>query len=917
MRRPAFRLAPIAASALFAGLMFAGAPAPALASTADDWANVIETTLTSPDYQPFSSTDGAAALSDDGAATTAVTGRYGTTSASKFDLRDYGVVTPVKRQHPWGTCWGFSAIAACETSLLSQMDTTYSETPIDLSEKQLVAATFRDGGAPESVVGEAQAGEGFHNAASDPNLGFNRGGFTNYASSLFAAGIGPLKESIVPYKNTEGIKECRVYLKGNRSGDSEIRYLTDDEIAALRLDTANIEKVVEKNWAGNYTDASGNAVYPDWSTLSEDLWSSSSYEFDSSNVLPDIAKHNAQYEYLGTQTEGIEAVKAELVAGRAVSIAFHADSYSPYITSAPKYISTQTWAHYTYDNAYANHAVTIVGWDDDYDAKNFAEGFDVSEREKHTPEGNGAWIVKNSWGATANDFPNGDVDKEFGVLDEDGNHTGYFYLSYYDHSVCQLETFEFDLTEYSDNEEFDIDQYDYMASTEIFSYGSSSKGSTANVYTADDDMAIRALSCMTAKPNTTVDYEVYLLDDEATTPNDPQHSTLIYQITSETYAYGGYHRLKLAEDNWIAVRAGQRYAVVTTQRAEGKYYITANTNWGVLKGDIEKEYREYYTTTELASVKNSYYSKYYDQAYAENREKGMSQAEAATAAKATAEAEVAKADVAAQIEREAAENVEGKMNSYFVVKVNPGESFTNIEVDESIGTSAQDADGDARSADEGSDAQDAGEWTDWSEVSAKVLAKSSRAVDNLPIKAYGELRDWASVDELTSLDEAVAKAKELLAGVTVSADGSDVAADAQWMTQADHDALAAVIEEAEQVMEGAGTFYKTALANTTPSSDEVNEQVDNLSTFEAQVAAALKPGTYVAPQPSGEKGDGGAGAGEASGAGEAATATPAAKKAYKSTPSTGDATGAAVAGALALSGVVSLGAFVVKRGCEE
>ncbi len=72
--------------------------------------------------------------------------------------------------------------------------------------------------------------------------------------------------------------------------------------------------------------------------------------------------------------------------------------------------------HYssTYNSFYGkinsrNHAIMLVGWDDDFPADHFYEGC--------RPEGNGAWLVRNSWG-----------------LDDYGKH-GYFWISYEDVSL--------------------------------------------------------------------------------------------------------------------------------------------------------------------------------------------------------------------------------------------------------------------------------------------------------------------------------------------------------------------------------------------------------------------------------------------------------------------------------------------------
>ena len=63
---------------------------------------------------------------------------------AKYDLRDDGLVTPVKYQNPWSTCWAFGGIAAMETSLLSYLGETNESykaknngKDFDLSEKHL------------------------------------------------------------------------------------------------------------------------------------------------------------------------------------------------------------------------------------------------------------------------------------------------------------------------------------------------------------------------------------------------------------------------------------------------------------------------------------------------------------------------------------------------------------------------------------------------------------------------------------------------------------------------------------------------------------------------------------------------------------------------------------------------------------
>ena len=91
-------------------------------------------------------------------------------------------------------------------------------------------------------------------------------------------------------------------------------------------------------------------------------------------------------------------VKNAIMTCGAVTVAFYYSATYYNETTAAYYYGVSKGTN-------ANHGVAIVGWDDNYSRSNFTAG--------RRPPGDGAFIVKNSWGT-------------------DWGKDGYFYLSYYD-----------------------------------------------------------------------------------------------------------------------------------------------------------------------------------------------------------------------------------------------------------------------------------------------------------------------------------------------------------------------------------------------------------------------------------------------------------------------------------------------------
>lgn len=302
------------------------------------------------------------------------------------------------------------------------------------------------------------------------------------------------------------------------------------------------------------------------------------------------------YEY---NADATEAIKQELLDGRAVSIAFCADQSMPGQVTEQSYMNSETWAHYTYTPKSANHAVTIVGWDDTYSASNF-------NPDHQQPSGDGAWIVKNSWGASNNAFPH---QMDWGI---DGS--GYFYLSYYDQSIVSAETFDYDINSIdSEAESYYNNTYDYLPISTSFNETSSDKISTANVFAAEGDQTVRTLACETTLPNTTVTYELYKLNENHSSPTDGYR---VAEIT-KTYEYGGFHRVDLTEEQQLKVPQGSTFSVVVTQKSGDNYYYTLDGGYNEAYVDMYYGILEEQYTRVVEQIAQAAFASEYGHAYVE------------------------------------------------------------------------------------------------------------------------------------------------------------------------------------------------------------------------------------------------------------------------------------------------------------
>lgn len=222
---------------------------------------------------------------------------------------------------------------------------------------------------------------------------------------------------------------------------------------------------------------------------------------------------------------GNPALKKAILKYGALAVLFGADQ-------SPEGYNDTSGAFYNLNGA-PNHAVAIVGWDDNYSKENFAT----------TPEGDGAWIIKNSWGAQCGDG-------------------GYMFISYYDGTLCaddklteQAVAYVFENTlPYNKNY-----QYDFTGIDEFMMYDETSElygtpiTNVNNFVSVEDDL-IAAVG--TYFNQSGMDYTIKIAVNGA-----------VVYTQNGVSPYRGYHTIKL--NKYIPIKKGDKFSIYVTSLALG------------------------------------------------------------------------------------------------------------------------------------------------------------------------------------------------------------------------------------------------------------------------------------------------------------------------------------------------------------
>jgi len=256
-----------------------------------------------------------------------------------------------------------------------------------------------------------------------------------------------------------------------------------------------------------------------------------------SNLEPVLHVQNVKWiPARSSPTDNAVIKKAVMKYGAVYASYYHEPSASGGVDLGTKsaYWNPSEGAYYRSSYHTANHAVCIVGWDDNYSAGKFST----------RPPADGAFLIKNSWGTG------------FGK----SGYKGFCWISYYDAGLAGKDgqdsetSYVFADTEAVDNYD-DIYQYDPLGLVTTYGYyGGSCYG--AALFVAREDVSPAAVGIYLPEPYAKYEISVY----EGCAAGQPTSGTKIGSASGNAGEFAGYQTIPVDLSGTVA--KGARFSAV-------------------------------------------------------------------------------------------------------------------------------------------------------------------------------------------------------------------------------------------------------------------------------------------------------------------------------------------------------------------
>ena len=445
-----------------------------------------------------------------------------------YDLRDYGRVPPIRDQSPWGTCWAFGAMSAVESNYLTRK--AKGEITADLGDAQTV--DFSELHEAWFIKNNPLKDRAIKPVYGDVDVANIEGGFPAMSLAYFARLDGPVLETELPYLSYEVISNDLGFVPGLW------KYFKDNDLLPSYKTLYYLGRFHASRDVIPAPDSFAQTYGLPMLRLTDALYGAFS-PFVGYKERSEVAENDQYRQYID-----IDSVKRLIMEHGAVEIAYeHRFDFidtvhnSYYLAGS----STQT----------INHAVAIIGWDDNYPRTAFSGD--------KKPDIDGAWLVRNNWGEYS------------------GSDKGYFWMSY-----CQaiVEGVAFIVEDMPSMFDLTYYEHDLLGTCDYMGVEGQKTFWAANTFKAETDgQSLESISFYTTENNAVCEWQIfYDLPNKPVT--GPYVAGAVSVSGSQSFPYAGYHTVKL--DSPIPLTGGHFFTVVVKfTNSYGDYPVAVETK---LKG---------------------------------------------------------------------------------------------------------------------------------------------------------------------------------------------------------------------------------------------------------------------------------------------------------------------------------------------